>query len=488
MQGRAGYNTGVESRAVIGMIGGRYRLAGLLGEGGMARVFDAFDERLERPVAVKVLRPETEALPGMRQRFQQEARLAARLVHPNIVAVLDYGEAGGSSYLVMERLPGSTLRDEIARGAMPPVRLVPVLTETLAALAAAHKFGVLHRDVKPSNILLQDDGHAKITDFGIAKSFDGSLALDPATQDLTMTGVVLGTPGYLAPERRVGEPATVQSDLYSVGALMVEALTGHLVVPGTELDPHLPPPLRGIAARALAPDPRDRFSSADAMIEALQTLGRSDRSTEPQGAAVDMAPTSELAASPPRVRSGTALLHEQPVASPRQKRRRRRRLWFALVALAAAGVALIAYFLVGRTAPSVPPAHAASHHAPAAGRHAPTDSEGTAIRQAASSLAGQGQPGDASLAAALDATAAQSPGPGRQAAADQTLVLAQVLLAGGGITYGQYQDVVSVLGPTGAPVPTTPVPPTTVAPTAPAGPPASHGHGHGHGDGQGDQG
>src|SRR6516162_4438743 len=147
MYGHAGYNTGVESGAVIGMIGGRYRLEGLLGEGGMARVFDAFDERLERPVAVKILRPETEALPGMRERFQQEARLAARLVHPNIVAVLDYGEAGASSYLVMERLPGSTLRDEIARGPIPPARLLPVLSETLAALAAAHKFGVLHRDI-----------------------------------------------------------------------------------------------------------------------------------------------------------------------------------------------------------------------------------------------------------------------------------------------------------------------------------------------------
>ena len=105
------------------MIGGRYRLHALLGEGGMARVFDSFDERLERPVAVKILRPETEALPGMRKRFQQEARISARLVHPNIVAVLDYGEDGPASYLVMERLPGRTLRDEMARGPMPPERL-----------------------------------------------------------------------------------------------------------------------------------------------------------------------------------------------------------------------------------------------------------------------------------------------------------------------------------------------------------------------------
>ena len=486
MYGHAGYNTGVESGAVIGMIGGRYRLEGLLGEGGMARVFDAFDERLERPVAVKVLRPETEALPGMRERFQQEARLAARLVHPNIVAVLDYGEAGASSYLVMERLPGSTLRDEIARGPMPPVRLVPILTETLAALAAAHKFGVLHRDIKPSNILLQDDGHAKITDFGIAKSFDGELALDPTTRDLTMTGVVLGTPGYLAPERRVGEPATVRSDLYSVGAVMIEALTGHHVVPGTEWDSQVPPPLRAVAAHALAPDPRDRYPSADAMIDALRTRSRPDPTTAPLGAAAAER-TAELAAGPPALRNGTARLREPPVAAPRPKRRRR--LWFAVAALAAAAIALLALFLVDRHTPSVPHANAASHHT-TTGRHAPTaDSEGSAIRRAASSLAGQGQPGDAALAAALDATAAQSPGPSRQAAADQTLVLAQVLLAGGGITYGQYQDVANVLGPTGATVPATTVPTTTVpatAPVPPAGPASGHGHGH-HG-GQGDQG
>jgi hypothetical protein len=489
MGGQAGYNTGVQSRAVIGIIGGRYRLAGLLGEGGMARVFDAFDERLERPVAVKVLRPETEALPGMRERFQQEARLAARLVHPNIVSVLDYGEAGASSYLVMERLPGSTLRDELSRGPMAPVRLVAVLTETLAALAAAHKFGVLHRDIKPSNILLQDDGHAKITDFGIAKSFDGSLALDPATEDQTMTGVVLGTPGYLAPERRVGQPATVQSDLYSVGAVMVEAITGNRVVPGAELDRHVPPPLRDIATRAMAPDPGDRFPSADAMIDALQNVVRPDRNTAPLAVTATMAATTELAAGPPPpIPNGTALLPEAPLA-PRRPKRRRRALWFAFTALSAVAVALLVLFLVNRNAPSVPPAHVASHHT-AARHHTPiADSEGTAIRQAASSLAGQGEPGDASLAAALDATAAQSPGPGRQAAADQTLVLAQVLLAGGGITYAQYQDVVSVLGPTGATVPTTTVPSTTVPPTTPTPPAGSpQGHGHGHGGGQGDQG
>ncbi|HEX4163208.1 MAG TPA: serine/threonine-protein kinase, partial [Acidimicrobiales bacterium] len=258
----------MEARAVVGMIGGRYRLHALLGEGGMARVFDSFDERLERPVAVKILRPETESLPGMRKRFQQEARISARLVHPNIVAVLDYGEDGAASYLVMERLSGRTLRDEIARGPMPPERLAALMTGTLGALAAAHRFGVLHRDIKPSNILIDDDGHARITDFGIAKSFDVMAASD-ATSDMTMTGVVLGTPGYLAPERRAGHAATVQSDLYAVGAVMVEALSGRRLMPGGDHEHDLPPDLRPIASKALATDPSQRFSSAEEMLHAL---------------------------------------------------------------------------------------------------------------------------------------------------------------------------------------------------------------------------
>jgi hypothetical protein len=370
------------------------------------------------------------------------------LVHPNIVGVLDYGEDGASSYLVMERLPGSTLRDEISRGPVAPDRLVVVVTETLAALAAAHRFGVLHRDIKPSNILLQDDGHAKITDFGIAKSLDGVTPSGPANQDLTMTGVVLGTPGYLAPERRSGHPATVQSDLYSVGAVMVEALAGRSVLSDEVWPVHVASPLREVAARAMAPNPGDRFPSADAMIEALRTSGRPS-----------LAPAPLVATA-------------------------------ALVALAA--VALVALFLVERTTPRTPLPRAASQHTTQAGQAHNTDAERTSISQLAASLAAAGQPGDGALAAALGATAAQSPGPGRQAAADQTLALAQVLLAGGGITDTQYQDVANVLAPTGATAPAN----TAPANTAPAntGPPTTSpslgppGHGHHHHGGQGESG
>ena len=272
----------------------------------MAKVYDAFDERLERPVAVKVLRPETRALPGMRRRFQQEALIAARLIHPNIVAVLDFGEDHSSSYLVMERLPGSTLRDEIiARAPLSRQRVTLVMAETLGALAAADKFGVLHRDIKPSNILLHVDGHTKITDFGIAKSFDERLEPDRVNDDMTMTGVVLGTPGYLAPERRSGRPATVQSDLYSVGAVMVEAITGRRFDPGNVATDGLPVSFRDVARRALAPYPQDRFTSANEMLHDLRTFSAvASPTTLPAPVLQTSAPTTRSAPVAP----GTALL------------------------------------------------------------------------------------------------------------------------------------------------------------------------------------
>jgi serine/threonine protein kinase len=441
----------------------------------MARVFDSFDERLERPVAVKILRPETEALPGMRKRFQQEARISARLVHPNIVAVLDYGEDGPASYLVMERLPGRTLRDEIARGPMPPERLTALMTDTLAALAAAHRFGVLHRDIKPSNILLDDDGHARISDFGIAKSFDAMAAFD-ATSDLTMTGVVLGTPGYLAPERRAGHSATVQSDLYSVGAIMVEALSGRRLVPGQELARELPPDLRPIATRALASDPGQRFSSAEEMLHALGTRERpSPLDAAPAGAAED---ATAVLPTPPQ----TSVLSIPPAPPSRRVVHRWRRYLLPGVAALIVLVLLLLFLLAPGQSTRAP---GSSTSGTTAGEHhsgTSRDPEGTAVRQLAASLRSDGLPGDTALASSLDATAAAKPGAARETAAEEALTLAGVLYAGGGISGTQFQDVANVLQPTGAPVPSTTVP--TTAP-APAPGPKGSGPGHGHGGDQG---
>ena len=452
----------------------------------MACVYDGFDERLQLGVAVKILRPQTLALPGMRQRFEQEARIAARLVHPNIVAVLDYGEDRWS-YLIMERLPGITLRDEILRGPLPRQRVVLVVTETLAALAAAHKLGVVHRDIKPSNILL-DDGHTKITDFGIAKSF--GVGGDPGrvADDMTMTGVVLGTPGYLAPERRSGQPATVQSDLYAVGAVMVEALTGRRLDPGPDATEHLPRPFRDIARTALAADPGDRFTSATDMLQALGTR----RTVLPLPPTTPMAPTAAVpVAAVPLARDATKVLSRPPAVLPRREHTRGRRVQVLAAAFVVVALAVALYLVVGtnsrtRGQAALTASHhrAVSHHTTAA-RPQVSDPQAAAIRALASSLADAGASGDASMAAALSAVADLEPGSDRQAATLQVLALAQLLRIGGGITPAQYQDVVNDLEPAGPTVPATA--PTAPAPLSPGPPFHGHGHGHGEGGGQGDQ-
>ena len=264
-------------------IGGRYRIEGPLGRGGMAEVRAGTDLRLQRPVAVKFLLPEMAAREDIRRRFEAEACAAASLTDPHAVAVYDTGEHEGLPYIVMERLPGETLADRIATGPQDPAWVRQVATEVLAALGAAHAAGMVHRDVKPGNILITADNHAKIADFGIAKSLeatDGSL-------DLTGTGQLLGTPAYLPPERLDGGPATAQSDLYSLGVVLYEALTGQCPFPGEtpvatamaivagdyppldEARPGLDPALVTTVSRAMATDPSQRFETAAAMAAAL---------------------------------------------------------------------------------------------------------------------------------------------------------------------------------------------------------------------------
>jgi eukaryotic-like serine/threonine-protein kinase len=479
------------------VVGGRYRLGGVLGEGGMAKVYDAYDERLERPVAVKILHRTTEVLPGMRRRFEQEARIAARLIHPHIVAVLDYGEDDDACYLVMERLPGTTLREEIAWGPVPVRRIVLVIMETLTALEAAHRYGVLHRDVKPSNILHQDDGHTKIADFGIAKSLDLWTLTDQVPDDMTQTGIVLGTPGYLAPERRRGEQATVRSDLYGVGAAMVEAVTG--TRPGLD---HIevaavPSPLRAVATRAVAPDPEQRFASAAEMLQALTSLQR-DRPPVPLVLASG-APATQLlppttALRPEDLPSRTTALAAPPLprrAAPARRDRRRPLAGLALGGLVlAAALGLAAMHLssdgAGPAHGVTPPTHprgaqTASHL---------SDPVGSELRSAARIVGAGSMPGDILLEQTLDQTAAQPPGIHRAAVAQQAIVVAQVLSDAGAITPGEYQDATQALSAAGAsPVAIPLAPPSQTTTTSPGpGPPPGHGHDHGGvGDGSGQQ-
>jgi hypothetical protein len=257
----------------------RYELGDVLGRGGMSEVRAGRDLRLGRDVAIKLLTTVGADGSRMRERFEAEARAVASLSHPNVVLVFDSGEHDGVPYLVMERLPGRTLADEMAAGPLSPERAVRVTTDVLAALGAAHAAGIVHRDIKPSNVLVCADGAVKVSDFGIAKT--------AAAMTLTDDGTLLGTPGYLAPERLTGEPATPQSDLYSVGVLLYEALSGRppfegdspaqllraiaegRPVPLQERRPDLPPRLAQAVERAMEREPSARFATAAEMSAAL---------------------------------------------------------------------------------------------------------------------------------------------------------------------------------------------------------------------------
>ncbi len=257
---------------------GRYELRGVLGRGGMAEVRDGWDLRLSRPVAIKLLYAGLDARLDSRPRFEAEARATAQLTGRHVVVVHDVGEHDGVPFIVMERLPGITLAHHIARGPLAPAFVQAVLDGVLDALAEAHHVGILHRDVKPGNILFSAAGEAKLADFGIAKTSGAAY---------TRTGEVIGSMPYLSPERLTAKPATVPDDLYAVGAVGYEALTGrrpfpqedlgalaHAILhetppPLTALRPDVPPGLAAAIEHAMARDPAQRFDQATAMRAAL---------------------------------------------------------------------------------------------------------------------------------------------------------------------------------------------------------------------------
>ncbi len=304
------------------IIAERYELGEILGRGGMSEVRAGRDLRLGRDVAVKLLTTGVSGTSRSRERFEAEARAVASLSHPSVVLVFDSGEHDGVPYIVMERLPGRTLADEMAGGPLAPDRARRVAVDVLAALGAAHAAGIVHRDIKPGNVLLCADGSVKVADFGIAKT-DGSMTL-------TGQGMLLGTPGYLAPERVTGQPATPRSDLYSVGVLLYEALSGRppfegdspvaLIkaitesepVPLVERRPDAPARLAQAVARAMAKEPAARFASAAEMSSAL-----ADEAPAPPPTAVLAAPSPTPAPAP------TASLEALEPSSSRQARQRR---------------------------------------------------------------------------------------------------------------------------------------------------------------------
>ncbi len=201
------------------VLSNRYRIEAKLGSGGMSTVYLAHDQTLERPVAVKLMHREISDQPDQIERFRHEARAVAKLSHPNLVAVIDAGEDGGHPYIVLEYVQGETLKDRIERlGGLPLDEATAYAIEIGRGLAAAHARNLVHRDVKPQNVVIDSDGRAKVTDFGIARNLDGA--------GLTATGRVLGTTDYVSPEQALGQPVDARSDIYSLGIVLYEMLTG----------------------------------------------------------------------------------------------------------------------------------------------------------------------------------------------------------------------------------------------------------------------
>jgi serine/threonine protein kinase len=292
----------------------RYELGPIIGRGGMAEVLAARDTRLDRPVAIKIMRPELAHHPLVRDRFESEARLAARLIHPNVVAVFDSGEQEGSPFIVMERLPGDTLHDRLASGPMSEPEVRQLAVEILAALETAHAAGILHRDIKPANVLAAGGGHWKVADFGIAKALEVDQG-DATVADATATGLVLGTPAYLAPERLFGAPATVASDLFALGVVLYEALAGRRpfdtgaapeawpgvvagapLVPLAQVRPGVDPVMAAAIERSLAREPSERFWSA---AEMAATIGRPGGVIRPDAAGAPATVAMAAAAAGP---------------------------------------------------------------------------------------------------------------------------------------------------------------------------------------------
>ncbi|WP_072812038.1 serine/threonine-protein kinase [Rhodococcus zopfii] len=351
------------------LLGGRYELRGVVGHGGMGEVRDGWDTRLDRPVAIKLLPPALAARPEIRLRFEAEARLAATLNHPHVVAVHDSGEAAGIPFIVMERLPGRTLADDLTGRPLPQERVRTILIEVLDAVAAAHDAGILHRDLKPGNILYTASGAVKVADFGIAKSLGTEHAL-------TGTGELLGAVAYLSPERLAGNPATVTDDLYAVGVLGYESLCGHrpferdnpaalarailhepappLAAERSDVDPAL----AAAIDQALARDPRRRHRDARAMLAAVRFRG-----PEPVTAGVRSL-TRELAA--PVLTPVSAPAPEGMDRNPHHGPARvRAPVAGVLVAVALIAVALAAVTLLGsREQDDTPPPAAVPTSAP----------------------------------------------------------------------------------------------------------------------------
>jgi serine/threonine-protein kinase len=360
------------------IIDGRYRVLSRLGSGGMADVYLAEDRLLGRQLAVKVLHHHFAEDQEFVERFRREASSAAGLSHPNIVGIFDRGEWNGTYYIAMEYVAGRTLKTVVReRGALDPAAAIDIVTQILQAARFAHKRGVIHRDLKPHNVILDEEGRVRVTDFGIARA---------GASEMTLTGSIMGTAQYLSPEQAQGHAVSARSDLYAVGIILYELLTGAVPFDGetavaiafkqvsaeprapSESQPGVPAPLDAVVLRALAKDPALRFADAEEFIAALQQARRGlpvGAGTVIAGAASGAAlaadgPYVATPATVPRARAplpepGALLLppagvldgENGGVGAPTDQRDRRRRwlLWgsglLLLVALVVLGLLLV---------------------------------------------------------------------------------------------------------------------------------------------------
>ena len=355
-------------------LGDRYTLTERIALGGMGEVWAATDTVLGRMVAVKLLHPGLSQEAGFVERFRAEARHTAALQHPNIATVFDYGEDDGTAYLVMELVVGQPLSQIIAERAPLSVQeTTAILIQAATALDAAHQGGVVHRDVKPANIMITRDGTAKLTDFGISRAVD--------SVPLTQTGQVLGTAQYLSPEQALGQSATASSDIYALGVVGHEMLTGErpfdtgsvvstalaqVNQPPPPLPDTVPPGVRDVIFAALAKDPADRPTSAAAMAHALGMPGASFASAAPV-VSVARASTADAAIAPAPTQAMAAPtrglpIQAMPIGAPgiRDRRSRLPRGW--LLGAAAAVLGILAVLALsqadGNRATTTPPATA----------------------------------------------------------------------------------------------------------------------------------
>src|SRR5438094_3330660 len=343
-------------QAVVGeLIAGRYELEKLVGSGGMSNVFRAHDRLLERTVALKILHEQYTRDEDYVERFRREARAVAQLAHPNIVTVIDRGEQDGRQFIVFEYVDGRNLKELTARGPLPIDEAIRLTLQVAHALSFAHERGPGHRDVKPQNVLLKEDGQAEVTDFGIARSLD--------VHGVTQTGTVLGTSDYIAPEQARGQKVDPKTDIYSLGVVLYELLCGEVPFSGDnfvavamrhvnepvpsvlERRPDCPARLDLVIQRAMSKDPADRFASMDELIVELEAC---------------------LAALDGRGDEGATMIVPPKPKARRARPRRERRLPTApllLVVLAALLVAGGAY-LLSRGDGGVPLAPASSPSGP----------------------------------------------------------------------------------------------------------------------------